>query len=274
MIIEQQINQLIRAFSGHVGYIAKSLSSDDVFSFNSQTQFPVASCIKIPIVIELLYKNIMGELSLAEKIPILSKDQVPGTGVLKDLSSGLELRYSDLAKLSITISDNTAANKLIDKLGVDSINARIKSLGMKNTHLGTKFVFTDPTKNLGSPADFCQLLENLSEGSILNKNSCEWLLNVMECQQYVDYIPRHLPFNRFAKEFDQPQDLKIANKVGMLSGVINDMAIINNQDIKYILVIFTKNCDDLTFGPDNEGAVLISQISKLIFDFINYRNFD
>jgi len=274
MNLQKEIDKIINGFSGQIGYVTRSTTSEEEFFANEKIQFPVASCIKLPIIIELLYRNKEGNPLLTEKVILEKEDQVPGTGVLKDLDPGLEFSLSDLAKLSITISDNTAANILIDRLGIDSINARIRSLGMKSTHVGTKFVFTDPTKNVGSPLDFCNSLTKLIKQTIVDKDNCEWLIDVMERQQYMENIPRYLPYNRFAEEFGITQKLRIANKIGMLSGVINDMAIISNQDFKYILVIFTKNCKDLTFGPDNEGAKVVAIISKLFYDYFKRRSYE
>jgi len=262
----RKIHDIANSFSGDIGVIAKPVNQTALISLNDTEVFPTASCIKIPILVELCSQALEKKISLQKKIILQPEDLVPGTGVLKDLEPGLEISLGDLATLAITVSDNSAANILIDKLGAKTINARIQSLGMENTYLGTKFVFNDPEKNVGSPADFSRLLSSLWDKSILNEKLCKWILRAMEKQQYVDYIPRYLPYNRFAEEFDIPQKMKVANKVGMLAGVVNDMAIIQLPHISYILVLFTKNCIDRSYGPDNEGAVAVAKISRIIYN--------
>jgi beta-lactamase class A len=262
-----EILELLKQFSGTMGIAAKSVKSDQAFFLNEDTVFPTASCIKVPVLVELCYQVIQGKISLKTQIPLRQKDKVPGTGVLKDLQPGIKFSIKDLASLSITISDNSAANILIDLLGIDAINAHIQQLGMKDTYLGTKFVFNDPKKNVGSPVDFFSLLSKIWQKSILDNKCCEWILSLMGRQQYVDFIPRYLPYNRFADEYGLSQQISIANKVGMLSGVVNDMAIIQIPNLTYIIVIFTKECKDLSFNPDNEGAIAIAQVSMLIHDF-------
>lgn len=82
------------------------------------------------------------------------------------------------------------------------------------------------------------------------------------------YIPRHLPYHPFAAEYGLPQTITIANKVGMLPGTINDAAIITTPSVSYALVIFTRDCRDNRPDPDNEGALLVAQLSKRICDYI------
>ncbi|MFQ5857319.1 MAG: serine hydrolase [Anaerolineae bacterium] len=274
MPIEERIAELARAFSGTLGVAARRLDSDErcpepvegTIGFNARERFPTASCIKVPILVELFRQAKAGALDLGEEIVLRAEDQVPGTGVLKDLQPGLRLTLEDLATLAITVSDNTAANLLIDRVGQGSINARIAVLGMRDTYLGTKFVFDAPERNVGTPADFCRLLTLLARRAILDRTTCDGLLAVLSRQQYVDYIPRYLPFNRFAEEFGLPQEVRIANKVGMLAGVTNDMAVVALPTVRYVLVIFTRDCQDTRFGPDNEGARLVAEVSRLVYD--------
>ena len=92
-------------------------------------------------------------------------------------------------------------------------------------------------------------------------------------QQYNDYIPRYLPYHRFGVEFGLDVKLSIANKVGMISGVTNDIAIVTHPEFQYALVIFTKDCQDLRFSPDSEGALLVAEASRLIYEHFNQSAF-
>ena len=83
----------------------------------------------------------------------------------------------------------------------------------------------------------------------------------------MEYIPRYLPFHPFAAEYDLPQTITIANKVGMLRGTVNDAAIITAPSFSYALVIFTRDCQDTRPDPDNEAALLVSRLSKQIYDY-------
>ncbi len=54
----------------------------------------------------------------------------------------------------------------------------------------------------------------------------------------------------------------------MLAGTLNDAALITTPSISYALVIFTRDCQDTRPDPDNEAALLVARLSKLIYDYI------
>ena len=112
-----------------------------------------------------------GQLDWNETLPLRDQDKVSGSGVLSDLSAGLRLSLRDLCQLTIVLSDNTATNMLIDRLGMDAINARIAALGLMHTRLQRKAFTPDTPATLpyglgvSTPretADLLRLLEKLS----------------------------------------------------------------------------------------------------------------
>lgn len=266
MKVSREIISLCKQFSGTIGFAAGKIGSPEKLVHNDHEIFPTASCIKIPILVELCRQVLENKITWEERVVIEEKQQVPGTGVIKDLRPGLDLSICDLATLSVTVSDNSAANILIDVLGEDAINECISHLGMTNTRLETKFVFDDPKKNVGTPQDFFHLLNSLWEKSILDDHSSKWIIGLMERQQHMDIISRYLPYDRSADNFEFSQDVLVANKTGMLAGVVNDMAIIHTPMLTCTIVVFTKNSFDLSYNADNEGVLAISEISRLVFD--------
>jgi len=269
MDINDRLVELAAEFSGRMGLAAQHTDEEENILLNAEEIFPTASCIKVPILVELYCQVREGKLALEEEVTVLEKDQVPGTGVLKDLSPGIRLSLQDIAVLAITVSDNTAANILIDRLGQAKINERMSILGLGDICLGTYFFFEQPELNVGSPESFLKLLLGLARRVLLPPQDCDKILEIMKRQQYVEYIPRHLPYHRFEVEFGQDAGLQVANKVGMISGVINDMAVITHPAFQYAIVIFTKDCHDPRFGPDNEGALLVAEASRLVFEHFN-----
>ena len=53
------------------------------------------------------------------------------------------MTLKDVLTLMVVMSDNTATNLAIDKIGLDAVNARIAWMGLKDTHL---------YKKIGKPA--------------------------------------------------------------------------------------------------------------------------
>ncbi|GAB1485263.1 hypothetical protein MASR2M79_03100 [Aminivibrio sp.] len=55
-------------------------------------------------------------------------------------AQGADSQLEDLAILMVAVSDNTAANMLIDRLGMDEINSTVHGLGLVDTILGGKML--------------------------------------------------------------------------------------------------------------------------------------
>ena len=92
--------------------------------------FPQGSAIKIPILIELFRRADSGDLKLTERMPLRAADQVGGSGLLQHFTDrGSELSLDDLAIPMIVLSDNTATNMLIDRLGMERVSKTMADLG-------------------------------------------------------------------------------------------------------------------------------------------------
>ena len=255
-------------FSGRFGLAAQRLDAGQPVLFRAGDIFPTASVIKLVLLVEYFTQAAAGRLKPEQRVTVQAEDQVGGAGVLKDLQPGLRLTLHDLATLAITVSDNTASNLLIEQVGgLAMLNSRLKRLGMANSTFGRPFIFDSPADNTGTPLDFLGLLVRLARQQLIDPASSRQMLDLMGRQQFMEYVPRYLPYHPFAAEYGLPQTISIANKVGMLPGVVNDAAIIATPSLTYVLVIFTKDCPDPTPDPDNEGALLIARLSKRIYHY-------
>lgn len=255
-------------FSGHVGLAAQCLDSETPILYHADDVFPTASVIKLVVLAEYLAQVEAGQLRPDQPVMLRATDQVGGSGVLKDLQAGLRLTLADIATLAITVSDNTAANLLIEQIGgLEPINARLRALGMQHTTMGRPFIFDSTADNTGSPADFLKLLLAVARQQLPSPTVSQDMLALMRRQQYMHYIPRYLPYHAFAAEYGLPQTITVANKVGMLVGTVNDAAIITTPSLSYAVVIFTRDSGDRRPDPDNEAALLVARLSKKVYDF-------
>jgi beta-lactamase class A len=103
------------SFSGQFGLATQRLDANEPILYHAGDVFPTASVIKLVVLAEYLAQVSTGELLPDQEIVIRAKDRVGGSGVIKDLAPGLRFRLADLATLAITVSDNTAANLLINR---------------------------------------------------------------------------------------------------------------------------------------------------------------
>src|SRR6185503_14222255 len=117
------------------GFLVKDLTSGASVAFREDEQFPSASTIKIHILTALLRAAERGELALDERISLTPDLRVAGSGVITYLEHPLELSLYDIAVLMILVSDNTATNICIQRVGMAKVNALIGEFGLKQTAL-------------------------------------------------------------------------------------------------------------------------------------------
>lgn len=257
-------------FSGYFGVAAQRIDTAESIFYQAEAIFPTASVIKLVVLVEYFAQVAAGKLKPDQRVTVNAADQVGGAGILKDLQPGLQLTWHDIATLSITISDNTAANLLLKQVGsLEQIKTRLQALSMTNTTMGRPFIFDSPVDNTGTPADFLHLLLALARQQLINPAVSQQIVNLMRRQQYLEYIPRYLPYHPFAAEYGLSKDITVANKVGMLPGVVNDAALITTPTCTYALVIFSRDCQDYSPDPDNEGALLVARLSRRIYDYFS-----
>lgn len=92
-----------------------------------------ASVIKLPLVMTLYEDAAAGRLDLDEQVPVGIR--VAGSGVLSHLPGVERMTVRDLAAISISVSDNTATNRLIEVVGIDHVNERLDGWGCPATRL-------------------------------------------------------------------------------------------------------------------------------------------
>ncbi len=141
--VETEINRVADGLHGVMGFAVKDLASNESFFRNADLVFPTASSIKLTVLLELMHQDQEMKLSMAEKHTVRRSelppvDSEPILGMLGDATSTMTLR--DIATLMVVLSDNGATNILIERTGMENINAGIARLGLTQTHLRRKMI--------------------------------------------------------------------------------------------------------------------------------------
>src|SRR5215213_1978671 len=128
LMVWDETKQLIHAAEQSGGIVGVTLiaSSGERFTHRSDRRFRAASTVKIPIMVELFRQIENGKQSLTTRYGLRDEDRAPGSGVLLHLHAGLELTLADLVYLMISISDNTATNVLIERVGMANVNRTMR----------------------------------------------------------------------------------------------------------------------------------------------------
>src|SRR5207248_2664828 len=132
--LRSPVRRLAARFSGRFGFWARNLRLGEEVAWHADDQFPSASTIKVFVLRELHRQAAAGVLDLdRDRVEMRHPDVVTGSGVIKDLTVGLKLSLRDAATLMITVSDNTATNLLIERLGTRAINRSTRAAGYTGT---------------------------------------------------------------------------------------------------------------------------------------------
>ncbi|HVB10027.1 MAG TPA: serine hydrolase [Bacillota bacterium] len=260
------LEQLAAGYSGQVGFFAKDVTSGASIGLAPDTLLPTASCIKVMILMELVRRE---DISLDQRVPLRPEDQVGGSGVLKDLTPGIELPLHDVAMLMIVLSDNTATNMLIDLLGLDAINRTIAGMGLTATRLHRPVNFTAIGNDIrgfaeSTPREFATSLELIATGRWVSEGACATILDMMGRQLYTDLLPRYLTFLPYARAQGRTDILRIANKTGFSGGVRGDTAIFFYPHTTVVAAAFAEKSADRTMAAEAEPARLLGRIGQVI----------
>ena len=263
--LDGQIQAAIKNLPGNVNLYAKNLTTSATYNFHGDDPVQTASTIKLPIMIELFAEAEQGKLDWNQKLTLTQADIVPGSGVLNELSAGDTFPIRDLMHLMIVVSDNTATNLLLDRIGGDAVNARMAQLGLTQTAVMKKIMRPEGLTVEGKkeanghwgigrscPHDMVVLLEKLYRGELVSKAASDEMLRVLKRQRDHDGAGRDM------------NNVDIASKSGALDHLRSDVAILYVSNGPVAVAITVSNLPVVDYGADNAGNLLISRLSEIL----------
>lgn len=246
-----------RGYAGEVGLLVTDLAGRELFALNPDHVFPAASTIKVPLLVQALGEVQAGRLDLAGRVTMAAEDRVPGSGVLHELSPGLTPTWQDLLTLMIVVSDNTATNLVIDRLGEGAVNAWIAERGLTRTHLVGGLQLPPGRQNEAqrrgernrtAPRDQVRLLGRLARGELLDPPHTELALSILARQQFRDLLGRHVP-----RDADGELLYRVASKSGELRGVHHDVGVLLTPH-PLVVALLSQGGTDPREHPDNRDV--------------------
>ena len=264
------LDTLVRAeigpFKGKVFLFAKNLDTGLTYSFNGDERVRTASTIKVAVMIEAFSRVSEGRAKWTDELVLTKAARYGGSGVLPELADGLRLTLRDCVNLMMVVSDNTAANMVLDYLTTDAVNARMNALGFRDTRLMRRIGGGGETREgkepdnkrfgLGAttPHEMVRILEKLDAGEIVNKTAAKEMIDLMKREQARYAIGRSL------------WNLPMASKYGALDRLRSAIGIIYSKKGRIAMAISCDDMPEIMWSIDNPAYLLMSQLSEVLVD--------
>lgn len=240
--MEDSIRAVVSETDAVVGVAIVDLTDKRSYYLNADAAYPTASTIKISVLAELYSQDERGGgAKLGDLYTVRADDWVGNEGALQVMTPGVtQLTNRDLAALVVTLSDNSATNVLIDRVGMDNVNAWNARMGLQETRLRRHMLDVkaaqEGRENTATPRELATMLTAIYDGRALGKATTGEFLKMLGTPKS-SYIPRLLP-----------PDLTIANKPGSLDAVRNDAGIVFVPNRPFVIAVLT------TFSGDDVAA--------------------
>lgn len=299
--LEKQIRNVIEGEDGEVGVSLLHIETGRELAVNGDTPFPMASAFKVPVLVEVLSQVREGRFTLDDEIRIQKTDQHMGSGMLSSLTApGVVLSVRNLVNLMMLISDNSATDMLLAKVGAENVNARLKGLGIGGMSVNRScqklimdFLGMDYAKYGHLPLDEVTAAERGGDWTpeedrkaiiafsadpqdqstpkamtaLLAKIFRKEIIDPASCDLIME-IMRKCQTGAGRIKGELPPGTIVAHKTGTIAGTVDDCGIIYLPDGQghLVLTVFTKNF----MGETKDVEAIIARIARFAYDYFYF----
>ena len=247
--------------SGEVAFAATNLATGEEIGRSAERSMPTASVFKLPLLVEVFRQAENGDLDLDQRV------------ILRDFAPGLQPSLRDLAMMIVIVSDNSATNLLLDRVGGPTrVNTTMRELGWPSIVVHRMIVFGEIT-SAGSlaeaaPRDLMRLAAALAREELVSPRASREMLAILSRQRYLEQAPRFIAYRPYASDFAIAQSIAIFNKTGMLNGLRADTGIIAlGPELKITYSVVNDPGDDTTYRNEHPGDITNALIGRVLVEY-------
>jgi beta-lactamase class A len=258
--LQQPLAQLAESFHGDVGIFVRDLGTGAELGIAADDLFPTASMIKVPILGALLAKVARGELDYHQQLTYTQDRRYAGEDLLGAFDDGEAVALAKVAMLMITTSDNTASLWCQELAGTGTaINEWLAAQGLQHTRVNSRTPGREAAQRqfgwgVTTPREMCELLARAVAGTLTSPAVGEELQRCL-ARIYGDAEALSVI----------PPWVHTLSKQGAVNRSRSEVVLVHAPHGDYVFCVITKNQQDQSWGHDNEGFVLLRQVSALLW---------
>jgi len=259
--LQQKVEASVVGFRGTVGVYVRHLRTGESATVNSDTLFPTASMVKVPILCGVFDRITKGELDYHAEMVYRDSLLYAGEDILGSFRDSAKITLSKLVMLMIATSDNTASLWLQYLAGTGTtINAWLDANGFKTTRVnsrtpGREALRTQFGWGVTTPREMAELLVMIREQRAVSPDASDEMYRVLS----------NIYWNGEALS-EIPSTVNAASKQGAVDRSRSEVVLVNAPHGDYVFCVITKNQQDTSWVNGNEGYVLLRRVSALLWD--------
>lgn len=190
---------------------------------------PLASVGKLLSLVSVARGFVSGEWDPEEPLTLEEDDYSAGSGLLRNLS-GRRWPLADLARLTAAVSDNTATNALLRRIGLHRVSADAAALGLERTRILDRIREPRLPEHpaafaVGTARELATLAGLIADDRTWGRMVLAWMAGCLDRSMVTAAIP-HDPEDSAVREVPVASGLWVANKTGTDVGTRCDVGVV------------------------------------------------
>ncbi|MBI2428582.1 MAG: serine hydrolase [Ignavibacteriales bacterium] len=261
-VLTKKIEELVKDFKGDYGIFVRHLKSGKTVEINADTLFPTASMIKVPIMTGVFDKVEKGKLKYDSLLMYRDSLFYDGEDIVGTLKDSGRIVLSKVVMLMITTSDNTGSLWCQHLAGTGTrINEIMAKNGFQFTRVNSRTPGRESMRSqygwgVTTPREMAELVVRIREGKMISPWASERMYRNL-ARIYWD--------GEALSEI--PPYIHAASKQGAVNRSRSEVVLVNAPSGDYVFCVITKNQHDESWIPENEGYVLLRNVSRTLWQY-------